>query len=165
MFGDFMREGFTAIIEFFKRAAVVVGVHGAGLANIMFAAQCKLLPSSKQRRTIRKRSLIVLYLQVRLHVCIRETANASTYTHSPLLPPPRRYDGNRANVARELFEHPNGLLCALCGAEAGLLDGPKPRLVDMVREKEEERAMTCGCNSPPFDSPRVSYTYHLLALF
>ena len=45
VFGDFMREGFTAIIEFFKRAAVVVGVHGAGLANIMFAAQCKLLPS------------------------------------------------------------------------------------------------------------------------
>ena len=90
-----------------------------------------------------------------------------TQVHTRIRPscPPRRYDGNRANVARELFEHPNGLLCALCGAEAGLLDGPKPRLVDMVREKEEERAMTCGCNSPPFDSPRVSYTYHLLALF
>ena len=28
--GDFLQEGFPAIIEFFKRAAVVVGVHGAG---------------------------------------------------------------------------------------------------------------------------------------
>ena len=29
-----------AIIEEFKRAAVVIGVHGAGLANILFAPQC-----------------------------------------------------------------------------------------------------------------------------
>ena len=109
-----MREGFTAIIEFFKRAAVVVGVHGAGLANIMFAAQCKLLPSSKQRRTItcRKRSFIVLYLQVRLHVCICETANTSTYTYSPLLPPPAgttvielMWQGNYLNTPTAFYAH------------------------------------------------------------
>lgn len=31
---------FAEIIAFFKQAAVIIGVHGAGLANMMFAAQC-----------------------------------------------------------------------------------------------------------------------------
>jgi hypothetical protein len=32
--------GIAGVIQLFKRAAVIVGVHGAGLSNIMFAAQC-----------------------------------------------------------------------------------------------------------------------------
>ena len=33
-------DDFAGTVEEFKRAAVVVGVHGGGLANILFSPQC-----------------------------------------------------------------------------------------------------------------------------
>jgi hypothetical protein len=39
-FSDYKSSGFRGIIEAFKTSAIIIGVHGAGLANILFAPKC-----------------------------------------------------------------------------------------------------------------------------